>query len=926
MLRYLAVLVLATFAAAQPLPSDPRIVSGTLENGLTYKVLRHANPPGRAIVWMHIYSGSLNETDKQRGVAHYLEHMAFNGSENFPPGTVIKTFESLGLTFGRHQNAFTGFDQTTYQLSLPDNSPEKLGTAMQFLADVNSRLLLQTAEIDKERQIILEEKNARQSPQQRMMEYIYSKFAPGSVYGERMPIGTTESINALTRADFVDYYTAWYGPGDATVLVVADMDPRAVVEEIKKEFGALAAKPRATPRDPGVTPYASSFAAVATDPDLTRASVAINKIDRARPPATTEAEFRHKLMRDLATGAFNRRTRDRVQEGRLSFMGGSCFASNLSGAIWQVQAQAGGEPAKWRDMLKDLGQEVQRARLHGFTAKEIDRVRQDSIAFREQRAATEDTSPARAIIQRMNGELASGEATMSAAQNLELTKRLSPTITAEECSRWFKEEFDPTKVMFILQMPSSGEVPTEEELLDLGTQAFLVSPEPEDQAKRPERLMDALPVPGKLLDVGRHNAAGVISAWLDNGARYHHRYMDYRRNNATVTITLFGGQLLETAENRGITQAAAQAWSQQATSKLSSPDIRSLTTGKKVNVSGGVDLESIQLTIYGAPEDFESGMQLAHLLLTDPVLEATAFDRWKISQLQNNEAIEKNPAQKFATLIADVVYPDAEVRGKVLPREAIERLTREAAQAWLRRLIAECPIEIAVVGDLPENAAADLVARYVGSLPPRKRISPSTYSDLRTLVRPKGPRRIDQTIATTTTSGYVMEGFYGPDQKNLDDVRAMSLAARVLSNRMIDEIREETQLAYSIGASLTPGGTFPGFGIFRAESATQPANADALAAKITSMFDTFARDAMTQKELETAKLQLANTLDESMKEPGFWVGVLELQTLDGTNLDDVLATPAAYQAIPADVILAAFKRYHTPANTLGVVLRPVPAK
>ena len=172
------------------LSTDPRVVTGELPCGLRYYVMNHDNPPKRAAVWMHIDTGSLNETERQRGIAHYLEHMAFNGSKNFPPGTVVKYFESLGLQFGRDQNASTSFDQTNYQLFLPDNSMEKLRQALLFMSDVNSRLILDPKEIDSERQIILEEKTSRKSGRQRIQDYMNTRLAPGSLFAVRSPIGT----------------------------------------------------------------------------------------------------------------------------------------------------------------------------------------------------------------------------------------------------------------------------------------------------------------------------------------------------------------------------------------------------------------------------------------------------------------------------------------------------------------------------------------------------------------------------------------------------------------------------------------------------------------------------------------------------------------------------------------------------------------
>ncbi|MFN8730918.1 MAG: M16 family metallopeptidase, partial [Planctomyces sp.] len=181
-------------AADEKLPTDPALVTGTLENGLSYVVRKHANPAGRVSVWIHVSSGSLNEVEETRGMAHYLEHMAFNGSANFPPGKVVDFFQSLGLQFGRDQNAFTSFDQTTYQLALPDAKPETIEKAMLFFSDVAGRLLLNEKEIESERGIIIEERRTRLSAQQRVQDYILERVAPESTFGRRLPIGTEATI------------------------------------------------------------------------------------------------------------------------------------------------------------------------------------------------------------------------------------------------------------------------------------------------------------------------------------------------------------------------------------------------------------------------------------------------------------------------------------------------------------------------------------------------------------------------------------------------------------------------------------------------------------------------------------------------------------------------------------------------------------
>src|SRR6185436_20695045 len=280
----------------EKLPTDPALVTGRLPNGLRYIVRPHQNPQGRASIWLHVASGSLNETDSTRGLAHYLEHMAFNGSANFPPGSVVPFFQSLGLAFGRDQNAFTSFDQTTYQLALPGGGRDVVDKGMLFMSDVAMRLSLEPSAIDSERQVILEEKRARSSAQQRIQDQVYPRLAPESTVGRRLPIGSETTIKSVTPADFRDYYARWYVPSNMTVIVVGDTDPAMVIDAITRHFGGGPTAPEPTPRDVGVKPSAGPRAIVATDPELTRAEVSIVRPDPPRAPTTTAGQSRHELV------------------------------------------------------------------------------------------------------------------------------------------------------------------------------------------------------------------------------------------------------------------------------------------------------------------------------------------------------------------------------------------------------------------------------------------------------------------------------------------------------------------------------------------------------------------------------------------------------------------------------------------------------
>ena len=925
----LSVLILAGASAAiaqqsPELPTDPRVVQGELDNGLKYMVQRHANPPGRAVMWIHVSSGSLNEKDEQRGIAHYLEHMAFNGSKNFPPGEVVKFFQSLGMTFGRDQNAFTSFEQTVYQLSLPDVKTETIDKGLTFFSDVATGLLLLDSEIESERQIILEERTSRSSAQSRVMESMIKQMVPGSILGERLPIGTPETIGSVKKPDFEDYYNRYYVLSNMTLMVVADEEPAKVVERIQAVFGQDKTR-KPTPEDvpTGVKPYTESFAIVVTDPELPRAQVSIAHLELPLPPSTTQADLRREFIDSLAGAAFNRRMENLKSRGEMVGQVVAAGTNQTAGAFREAQIMSMGKGDQWLPMVNQIATELVRARTYGFSESEIEQARKAMIAGMEQQAQREDTAPAGRVISRLNNAVVAGERPMSAKQMLDFGREMMPGITASEVSAYFNAEFKTDAVRVAYAGGTEG-APTEAELLNAAKAALSAKVEKREEAAVAKSLLEKAPQAGNVVDSTTHEASGVTSAWLSNNVRVHHRFMNDEKNTVSVSISLYGGELDETAETRGLTDAALNGWGRQrATSKLSSSEIRDLMTGKKVNVGGGGGGDAIAISINGSPEDLEEGFKLAHLMLTDPKIEPAALADWKTLQKQSIESREKEPGPLFATLLPEALYPEGDVRVRPLSLEQVDRVTIESAQARLKTLIASGPIEVAVVGDIDAARAMQLITTYIGSLPSRERVSADMYMKARTLVRPEGAKTVRRDLRTATDQGSVFVGFYGPDSWQEEDVRAMSLASRVISTRMIEEIREKAQLVYSIGSRSTPGDIFPGFGVFSASSTTQPEKADALIAKIREMFDAFAKEGPTDEELNVAKLQIAKSFETSVRQNGFWMGVLGDYTTSRINLDHVLIADKLAGQVSKEKVVETFRKYYGKGDLKVVEVRPL---
>jgi zinc protease len=909
---------------ATELPTDPRLVRGELENGLSYIVRQHDNPPGRAAVWMHVHAGSLNETDQQRGIAHFLEHMAFNGSENFPAGAVVPFFESLGLRFGQHQNAFTSFEQTVYQLALPDNQPETLEKGLRFFSDVAFGLSLLPEEIEKERQIILEERRGRFSGLQRVQEYSLEHLAPGSLLGQRLPIGVEETIRGVTEQDFRDYYGKWYVPSNITLLVVADMDPQVVVGQIREHFARGERVERPAQQDARVRPYVQQRAMVAADPEVAEAVVGMAWIFPPRPAMTTEGLFRDELVENAAARMFNRRLFRLVSAGEVEFRGGGAGAGPLYGAAHLASAAVSGEPEKWQVMLEELVREVQRAAAHGFSEEEMEDIRKELLAGAERMVEIDASRPAQSILRALNDAVARGSAMMSPEQELELVRKLAPTITAKEVSERFKQVFDPAQPLTFTLQTRSGEAPGEAELLEVGQKAVAAElPAAAAARERATVLLAQKPSPGEFAEWSE-GESGVWSGWLENGVRVHYRHMDYRKDQVLVFITLAGGVMEERDESRGLTQAGGVALSRPATSEYGSSDIRDLMTGMKVSVGGQAGMDTTVLAVNGKPGELEAGMQLAYLLLTDPLVEGPAFEQWRSRQRQQLMLAKLEPNRVFSDLIADTVYPQGERRVRPLEERDLARLTAEEATAWLQRIVREAPMEAAVVGDIERSEAEALVKMYLGSLPKRERMSDSTLDELRVLERPRGPRRVEKKIPTRTDKALVLAGFYGVDRDDIAAVRVMEVAARILTMRATERIREGEQLAYSPRVNSRPGAEFPGFGMFTAVSETDPGKMEALVGAFEGLFAEFAETGPTEEEMQVVQRQIANALDEQMREPSFWGASLAVMTYRGDSVQRLVEAPEAYRAITREQVQAVFARHFKPEGRFTVMVAPDP--
>jgi zinc protease len=910
---------------AAPLPVDPGVTKiGTLENGLTYWIRPNQTPPKKVGVLLHIDSGSLNETEEQRGVAHFLEHMAFNGSENFPPGKVVPFFESLGMVYGSDQNAFTSFNQTTYFLTLPDNTPKMLENGFLYLSDVAGKLSLIPEEIDRERGVIAEERRARSGAGMRLMEKTLPILAPGSRLSERMPIGLPEVIQKADRKVFMDYYRTWYRPENTTVIVCGDIETDAVEKLIRKTFGGWKAEGESRKHaEPGVELSKGLRAAVVTDKEVTSAEVGINIIRELRTDRTV-GDFRRGLVEQLGGIMMNRRFSRMVQEGKAPFQSASLSGGPFVGYFEVQSADATGEPEDVIPMFKALLVELMRAREHGFREDEFELAKRAVTMGLTQAAAREATTDSVRWMMRMNQDVANGEMPMSIAQGLELTKKLMPGIALKEVHKAFADAAALDKGLIIATLPEKEgvELPTEEQLLAAHKEAIGTKVEDAGKASEQKGLLAKEPEPGKVAATNVYKEIGVTSVTFENGVAAHVKPTDFRKDMILVSVRIVGGPIQETAANRGISMVSAVALTpgMAATSRHSPTELADLLTGRKFNFRGMAADAEMELSLMSSPDELDDAFRLLHVLLTEPKLDETSINRWKLSFLQQVDLIETNVGVQ-ANLATDEILTGGDPRFTLPSKEHMEALTAEKAQAWLDGILKSAPIEVAISGDVETERALELSRRYLGSLAKRPTIRPEVEA-LRKVTMKKGPHVRTLNVKTITPQAVVRVGWRAAPRGDRPSYRAQFFASQVATARLLKVIREEKGLTYSIQCATVPSTAYDGNGCIFAIFTAAPDKAAEAAGLTKQVLLDMVKNPPTEEEMQSVAAQLKNMIETQMRQPQFWTQVLSNLRTSGRDINEIRDLLANYTSVTKEQIVKVLTGYLTEDRYFQVIATP----
>ncbi len=910
---------------ASDLKPDPALRFGALPNGLRYVIRANAEPKGRASLRLLVEAGSLNETADQRGLAHYLEHMAFNGSAHFPPGTVVELLQRMGMGFGADTNASTGFNRTLYLLELPDTKETTLDEGLRLFADDATSLLLRPEDVNKERGIILSEKRARDSVGYRTFVASNQFLLDGTLFPQRIPIGETAIIEGAQRSQFANFYNTWYRPELMSVIVVGDIDPAAVEKQIVATFTPLTAHGTAQPApDLGQLPNRDGVRVFHHyESEAPAATVTLSTITPYHREPDTAAYRLKYLARDVAHEMISRRLSILAKKENAPFASGGAGAGEEYNFYRETTVTLTCKAEQWSAALGVADQELRRALEHGFQASELKEIVAREINSLEQAVKTAPTRHSDSLAGDIAQSLLDREVFTSPADDLALLKPALEKITAADCLAALRTAWAPPHRLVLVtgNAKIDGDASATIAATYEKSRAVAVAA-PAAEADLRWAYTD-FGAPGKIAKRDHLDDLDVTLIAFENGVRLNLKKTDFEANRIRVSVRIGTGQLTEPKSQPGLATYTGLTFTAGGLGKYSVDDLRRLLAGKTVGAGVGVGGDAFSSGGTTNREDLLLELQLIAAHLTDPGFrpESARQAQKNLEQAYLNfEHTAAGPLNlEFARLLAN-----GDHRFGLPPKEEMFKRNLDEVKAWLAPQLAHGAIEIAIVGDIDLEATVAAVAQTLGALPNRD--ARPALDELRKVSFPATPLAKDYTIPTEIPKANIAVYWPTTDGREIQRTRRLQMLAAVLSDRLRVKVREELGDAYSPGAGSSASDLYPGYGYITAGTTVEPAKAAKIIEVIVALAADLAEKGVTEDELERAKKPVLTGLRESARTNPYWIGNVLARAQERPEMLDWCRTRYAdNEAITKADLDALAKQYLGAARASHVAVLPAAA-
>ena len=905
----------------QPIPVDPNVRIGKLPNGLTYYIRRNDLPANKVEMRLAVNAGSLLERDDQQGLAHFMEHMNFNGTKNFPHNELVAYLQSIGIGFGSDLNAHTNFDETVYILPVPTNRKELVDKGLLVLSDWAGRATLDQSEIDKERGVVLEELRLGLGANQRMRDKYFPEVFAGSEYAKRLPIGKKEIIENFNRQSLLDFYETWYRPDLEAVVIVGDVNVDEMEAKIKAQFSDLKTKRPETKRpDFPVPDTKGTLVKVESDPETTATSVQL----LYKKPAfktETEADLRAQLIRKFYSALLNQRLGEIRQSPSAPFIyAGAGFSSIFRGKD-AFTMSGSTSPQNVKATIETLLDENRRVQEFGFTKAELDRLKESYLANLENQYKERGKIRSGAFANSYVNRFLNGDPVTSSEFDYQFGKRVTPTITLTEVNEVAKNTTSDDNRAIIITGPANAaaKYPTEAEVRNLLKKSATAKLAPYTETVTSEPLVKDLPTTAKITDEKKDAQFGITYWTLSNGVKVVLKPTDFQADQISMSGFSPGGMSLEDTEKARSGMYFDSVVGGSGVKNLSGIQLGKLLAGKRANASIGVDELFETVGGYATPQDFETMLQLAYLKFTQINFDEKVFDSVIGKQRAALSSITANPQVYFGEQVFKILTQNNPRAFDPYDTANLDKAKFADIKAIYQARFADASgFTFVFVGNFEPEQIKPQILKYLGSLPSANRNE--TWKDWG-IVPPAGP--LDKTINRGVEDKSVVQILYtGKTAYDQNEERTMAALGELLTIKLLESLREEKSGVYGASASgrmiKIPSQRYA----FTIQFACAPKNVESLVAATNAEIVRVQNGEIDEAEINKVREARYVKIEELFKNNGYWMGAISSSLMQGKQLQTQAEITARTKAISKEDLQKAAQKYLMPENRLQFVLKP----
>ena len=902
------------------LKADPAVRFGALPNGMRYAIRRQAVPAGQAAVRLWFDAGSLDETDAQTGLAHFLEHMAFNGSKAVPEGDMVKILERLGLAFGADTNASTGFEETVYKLDLPRTDEETVDTALMLLREAAGNLTIDPGAVDRERGVVLSEERSSDTPSYRVFKQRLEFQLRGQRMPTRYPIGKVDVLQHAPATQIADFYHRFYRPERAVLVITGDFDPAAIEAKIASRFGDWKGV-----GPTGVDPDLGKIAPRKTEAKLViEPGAPLNlQITWTHPPdlaRDTEAKRKQQLIRQLGFSVLNRRLSALARSPKPPFIGAVAFKSAQGKSAELTFLNVPAEADRWREALAAIDQEQRRAVQYGVRQDELDREIEEARASMRQQLAGAATRRPSELANEIVGTLGDNEVVTSPADDAALFDATVKGLKADTVSAALRDTFKGEGPLIFMASPKP---------VQGGEQALLIEfaasqKTPVDAPAAPRQLAwpyEDFGAPGKVVETREVSDLDTVFVRFENGVRLTVKPTRFRDDEVLVRVNI-GDGLEALPKDRQSLAWFGNAFTEGGLKQITNEDTEQVLASKVYGVRFGIGDDAFILSGATRTDDLSTEMQVLTAYVAEPGWRAEAFQRQKGAGKTVHDQAESTDQGVMSINLPGMLH-SGDRRFTFPSRDDIAKAQLEDLRAQIEPHLARDPIEVVIVGDITVEKATAAVARTFGALPARGPEQPVAASQKAIAFPAPTPQPIVLTHKGRSDQavGYVAwptTDFWANPQR----ARDTAVMGEVMGIRLIEQLREAQGATYSPSVNYNHSLTWTGWGYVAASVEVPPAKLDGFFSDVAKIAADLRAKPPTADEMARAKKPRIDGIERARLTNQQWLGDLSNAQLDPRKLDFIRQLIPGTERVTAEDVQRSAATWLNDDRAFKLIVRP----